>query len=797
MLNKEKQELNKERSIVEDLHQEVRTLRESLKQKKDIVRIVQDEKRTLEASLEKSYRSRERAAANYHAVRSSLSYRLGATLVNAVSRPGLNTLLLPWQLLKLFLDGVKRLFMSPKQKERVMASQQLSSSPQPEVKVEDSSDLEVLRQAVDKRIAKHGIAATEDWLKERTKTDESNKNLYREAFFYAVLEKDANFALNYLTEIFKYKMEIHKEGIVPRGIVSWYNEIIRDYPSYIDLILDSSIAAKLPNRNRLFYRICLDTLKFLVKIKGFQKTKEWIDSKINLYPDHEYVFCRSFFFAFVKKEPKICLEYGKRALHLNQDDQGMVTGLITAYRRLGDINFSVELFEQSDKRSSLQKLIPFFRSQHQLLKKGFCPELPNLGDPYTAEEKRIFYVLYNSLPYVSGGYATRTHGLLSSLKPLGWDIYGVTRLGFPTDLGMLGIKSAPELDMVDGITYLHLFSEDCKYGRVPLTQYLQKYAEELMHKALEYRPAIIHSASNYVNGVVSIKVAQNLNIPSIYEVRGLWEITRLSRQPEFAESDFYKMFRRLEIDSCQGASAVIAITKGLKRELIERGVPEEKITLVPNGVDTDRFTPRSRDKDLETRLGFQNKKVVGYVGSFVQYEGLDYLLRAAGILKANGRDDFRVLLVGDGAVYDELREMCEDLQLNDIVTFTGRVPHEEVESYYSLLDIAPFPRKGLPVCEMVSPLKPFEAMAMKKVVVASDVSALAEIVSDGKTGLLHKKDDVDHLAQVLETLLDNSEFRQRLAGAGRKRVIAERDWKVLSRMVSDLYEELGCDHQVN
>jgi glycosyltransferase involved in cell wall biosynthesis len=267
-------------------------------------------------------------------------------------------------------------------------------------------------------------------------------------------------------------------------------------------------------------------------------------------------------------------------------------------------------------------------------------------------------------------------------------------------------------------------------------------------------------------------------------------MTRASKEPQWKDSEEHQMIAGMEIDTCQQATAVVTITGALKEHLVKRGIPGDKITVVPNGVDTEHFTPRSRDPVLEARLGYQGKKVIGYVGSFVQYEGLDYLLKAAAILRNKGLDDFRVLLVGDGEKYEELQTMSDKLHIRDIVTFTGRVPHTEVESYYSLIDITPFPRKGQPVCEIVSPLKPFEAMSMAKVVVASNVAALAEIIHDNETGILHKKDDVKHLAHVLEILLNNHELRQKLGTSARQWVVANRKWSTVTQKLAELYNEL-------
>ena len=223
--------------------------------------------------------------------------------------------------------------------------------------------------------------------------------------------------------------------------------------------------------------------------------------------------------------------------------------------------------------------------------------------------------------------------------------------------------------------------------------------------------------------------------------------------------------------------------------MIRRGVDGEKIQIVPNGVDTRRFTPIPKDEELASRLGMAGKTVIGYVGSVLDYEGIELMLEAAEVLNRT-REDFHVLIVGDGADLERFQHHVEENELEHVVTFTGRVPHEDVERYYSLIDITPFPRLPLPVCEMVSPLKPFEAMAMGKAVVASDVAALKEIITVGLNGYLHEKGNTESFIEQLTNLLDDPELTQRVGKQARKWVVENRDWALLAQVIGRAYAEL-------
>lgn len=437
--------------------------------------------------------------------------------------------------------------------------------------------------------------------------------------------------------------------------------------------------------------------------------------------------------------------------------------------------------EASQRKSAVSAL------NASILRDGFT--LPDREDAtYPPRADKALYLLHGSLPHVSNGYATRSHGLLTGMIRSGWDVDALTRPGFPYDLAQVTGTEPHEHELVDDVSYFR--TSDGPVSMDPVREYVATYADAVVRRARAVHPFVIHGASNHVNGLAAVSAARRLGVPSVYEVRGLWEITRASRNPGWAYSDRFRVMKRLETDAAQAADHVLTITAALKEELVSRGVDDSKITVVPNGVDASRFEPLPRDVELSRELGLDGLRVIGYVGSVLDYEGIGLLLEAVQLLAAR-RADFRVLVVGDGAERARFERESVERGLGELVTFTGRVPHHEVERYYSLVDIAPFPRLPLPVCEMVSPLKPFEAMAMGKAVVASDVKALAEIVDDGVTGLLHAKGDPGSLARALEQLLDDDVLADTLGDAGRRWVRSERDWSVLAERVSDVYRSLG------
>ncbi|WP_375749547.1 glycosyltransferase family 4 protein [Vibrio sp. HN007] len=457
---------------------------------------------------------------------------------------------------------------------------------------------------------------------------------------------------------------------------------------------------------------------------------------------------------------------------------------------LGHVSVAQELISKAPKTDLERMKNRSISSIYNLSRRGYTKAGELTIYPYYQPERlKVFYLLHNRLPYNSGGYATRSHGLITSVNKR-WSIDGVSRLGYPQDRA--GFESEPYVpkNVIDGITYHALNNKLHAFGKTPLEEYISQYAQELQSQCLNVKPAIIHAASNYMNGLVATSVARSLGIKSVYEVRGLWEITRISKDPAWEGSEYFNMMVNLEAQAAKEADAVFTLTKALKNELISRGVDENKITLLPNGVDSSRFVLIDRNDALANELGFDGQVIIGFIGSVVQYEGVEYIIEAANILKGRGVHNFSVLIVGDGAVLEDAKALVSRLELEETVVFTGRVPHEDVEQYYSIVDICPLPRKGLPVCEMVSPLKPFEAMAMGKTVVSSNVEALAEIVQDGVTGLLHQKDDASDLADKLELLINNPELNHRLGSTARDWVVKERDWKSIARRVDAVYSQL-------
>lgn len=462
-------------------------------------------------------------------------------------------------------------------------------------------------------------------------------------------------------------------------------------------------------------------------------------------------------------------------------------GYVTAAARLGRAAQRL-----GDTTSSIDRLLVECEDQLAVLAHGWSLPAPERSTARPADG-HVLSVLGQSLPLRNGGYATRSHGILTSLAARGWDMAAVTKYGFPYDFwpAAAADREVAPVDVVDAIPYhRNLTPGVTSYPRYPLAEHVVGAAPGIVRVAREHGASLVHAASLFDVGLAGARAADALGLPFVYEMRGLKQLLEGARFPGFEQTERGRYFETVELEVARRADRLLVITGALGELMADLGVDPGVITVVPNGVHTSAFRPLARDAELEQRLGLEGRTVIGYVGGFVHYEGLELLLRAADLLRRE-RSDFHVLVVGDGAHASALEAEARRLGLDgDVLTMPGRVPHDEVERWLSLIDITPFPRVPMPVSELISPIKPFEAMATEKTVVVSDVAALTEIVADGVTGRHFAKGDATSLADVLRELLDDPDQRARLGRAARAWVVAERDWSTISGAVDGVYREL-------
>jgi len=287
-----------------------------------------------------------------------------------------------------------------------------------------------------------------------------------------------------------------------------------------------------------------------------------------------------------------------------------------------------------------------------------------------------------------------------------------------------------------------------------------------------------------------LRVARRCRLLMVYEVRAFWEDAAVDHGTSRVNGLRYRLTRRLETHILKQTDAVTTICEGLKQAILSRGIPADKVTVVPNAVDIENFAINvSPDRELAQALGLENCTVLGFIGSFYAYEGLLILLKTLPLL-INDFPKLTVLLVGGGPEDNTLRKLATELGIQDRVVFTGRVAHHQVQRYYSLVDICVYPRLSIRLTEMVTPLKPLEAMAQGKLVVASGVGGHRELIRDGETGFLFSAGEPAALAACLRRLLNRREQWPVIRASARRFVEKERNWAVSVARYTGIYEQL-------
>jgi len=383
---------------------------------------------------------------------------------------------------------------------------------------------------------------------------------------------------------------------------------------------------------------------------------------------------------------------------------------------------------------------------------------------------KILHVLDHSIPLHSG-YTFRTRAILNHQRELGWQTYHVTSA---KQVGAAELK-----ETVDGLEFYRTYIDNTILEKTPILNYwgiISSLEKRILEISEDIKPDVIHAHSPALNGVAAIRAGKKLGIPVVYECRAFWEDAAVDHGTSKEGDLRYKATRCLETWVFKRANAVTTICEGLKKDIIERGVAEQKITTIPNAVDISAFKYAQPAKQkLKDELGLQDKKVIGFIGSFYAYEGLPLLIEACAALYKKD-DSIRLLLVGGGPDEEIIKQKIEQYGISDKVVLTGRVPHSDVQDYYNLVDVFVYPRYAMRLTELVTPLKPLEAMAQGQLVVASDVGGHQELINHGCNGFLFKADNVSSLIETVLNVFDTSDEWQNIREQGRQFVEQERNW---------------------
>jgi glycosyltransferase involved in cell wall biosynthesis len=462
-------------------------------------------------------------------------------------------------------------------------------------------------------------------------------------------------------------------------------------------------------------------------------------------------------------------------------------------RARDDALASLALVDSAATRSVLR----FIEGERRALEPGWVPELSgasvsrrwpgrsHVGRPITG---RILHLVSTSRPWAEGGFAIRTHDVARSQVRAGLEVHVATPPGFPGP----GVHGADE-PAIDGVRY-HRLSPTAPRD-LPADARIARMASELASLAGTLRPAAIQAAENAdmteTTAQAAIAVGRKLGIPVVLEVRGFREeawVGDLDADPP----ERYRLARAADAVAWAAASAVVTLGARMRQEIEARGVPGERIRVIPNAIDAERFGPGPRDPDLAAMLGVRpDRVVIGYVGSLTWYEDLPALVWVVRDLLARGRE-VQLLIVGDGPAAGDIRAAAQAAGLGDRLLLPGRVPHDRIVAVERLIDVFVVARRDLRLTRLVTPIKPIEALAAGCVVVVNDLPALAEVVTDDVTGRVVPAGDHAALVEALDMLVGDPDARRRLGAAGAAWARSERTWAANGERYRALFKDLGA-----
>ena len=396
---------------------------------------------------------------------------------------------------------------------------------------------------------------------------------------------------------------------------------------------------------------------------------------------------------------------------------------------------------------------------------------------------RVVHILDHSLPAQSG-YTFRTRAILKAQQALGWHVTALTGRRHP-------LKGPPR-EVIDGIEFVRTPA----LGRAPFpapfgeAEEIAALSRRLDTLVREEGADILHAHSPVLGALATWPVAKRHKLPWLYEIRAFWEDAAVGNGTGVEGDARYRATRWLETRAAHAADAVAVICEGLRGDLIARGIAPDKIMVSPNGVDLSLFgKPPAPDAALRSQLELDGADVIGFVGSFYDYEGIDLAIAAMPQIVADN-PRAALLLVGGGPMEADLKAQAQASPAADRIRFVGRVPHAEVERYYALVDLTLYPRKAMRLTELVTPLKPLEAMAQGKLVAASDIGGHRELIADGETGTLFAPDDPGAIAAAVRAVFARRADWDAQRRRARAFVERERNWASNIRRYEPVYQRL-------
>lgn len=395
---------------------------------------------------------------------------------------------------------------------------------------------------------------------------------------------------------------------------------------------------------------------------------------------------------------------------------------------------------------------------------------------------KILHILDHSLPLHSG-YTFRSQSIFRAQRARGWQPVVVTS---PKHEQSWKGAWAPR-EEIGGFTYHRTGRvEESSVPFITEGRIMRALTKRILEVAETEKPDILHAHSPVLNAIPAVRAGRKLGLPVVYEIRAFWEDAAVDHGTYAEESCKYKLVRGIETRACRQVDQVAILCNGLKYDLVKRGIPEDKITPVFNGVNPDDFKPSPPDAEFQKAWNLAGKTVIGFIGSFYRYEGLDLLVRAFAEISRE-RADTVLLLVGGGETEGELKQLIAQLGIAERVILPGRIDHQRIPGVYALVDVLVYPRYPMRLTDLVTPLKPLEAMAMGKVLLAGDVGGHRELIRHGQNGLLFPAGHVEALAQALREVLADEGLCAHIRAQAPEWVVKHHSWQITTAVYEEIY----------
>lgn len=381
----------------------------------------------------------------------------------------------------------------------------------------------------------------------------------------------------------------------------------------------------------------------------------------------------------------------------------------------------------------------------------------------------ILFLTDNFPPEVNAP-ASRTHEHCRQWVAAGAQVTVITCApNFPKGRVFDGYRNRPwQQEVVDGIRVIRVWSyitanegfvkRILDYTSYMLTAFIASCFVRRVDVVVGTSPQFFTAVAGWAVGAVK-------RIPFVFELRDIWPES-IKAVGAMKESTAIRWIEKLELFLYRKAARIVSVTHSFRETLIRRGIDGDKIDVITNGVDIDRFTPRAKDASLEHQLGFEGCFVAGYIGTHGMAHALETLLQAMHQLQQHPQGgDIRLLLLGDGARKSELKTEAARLGLHN-VRFVDTVPKDEVVRYWSLLDVSIIHLRQTELFTTVIPSKLFECMGMGIPVLHGVAGESAAIVEREGVGLVFEPENVQQLVDGLLLLRSDTALRDTLKSAG-------------------------------